>query len=295
VTVPTYPPLTPCPTEDLSPETAGGDIPMACLHGFIESGALWRLLPDAAWHGHDAISLPLPGHAPWHLDPGAEGGLFEGTRLIDTYALTLRRRFPGRKVRLVGHSTGALVVLSLALRHPGLVRDALLIAPLFSGMIKSRTLPGRLLQIPVMGQAAFGWMVARWLANDTAYLAGFATVAGHDRRPPKPREALRRMRDDLMASDPVTLYRTGEWVGAQDLSARLGALSIPAETILCLDDPVIDPAHQMELVAAAPMMQAVLLPSGHLPFLDCPGDLLRLWDGWRARLDLAPDVTVQAS
>ncbi len=56
--------------------TPGRRAPVALLHGFLESPALWQAMPARFWDGQEVVALPLPGHAPWrgsHADLHALG------------------------------------------------------------------------------------------------------------------------------------------------------------------------------------------------------------------------------
>jgi 2-succinyl-6-hydroxy-2,4-cyclohexadiene-1-carboxylate synthase len=92
---------------------------LVLLHGFAGQASSWnrvrqRLAPDL-----DVVAPQLPGHGthPWRVIEGS----FD--RVVDAFADTL----PPGPWSLVGYSLGARVALSLAIRHPGRVRRALLI------------------------------------------------------------------------------------------------------------------------------------------------------------------------
>lgn len=249
--------------------------PMALFHGFIESPALWRALPNSLWDGHDAVSLPLPGHVPMSGD--ALETMLAGDAFLDAYAETLERLRPGETWRLVGHSTGALVALALAERAPHLVRDVCAVAPLFAGRVCGRNLQGTLVKLPVVGPIGFRWLISRWLADPqwfTDGVRGVTAVTGADL------SGLEQMRRDLAICNPDHLYRFGVWVGGQDMSGKLADIDRPIHAMICADDPVIIPTHQLELIATVPRASAILMGSGHLPMLERPQDFARAFTAW---------------
>lgn len=251
---------------------------MALFHGFLESTAIWRACPDRMWAGHHAIALPLPGHGPWcdRLD---------GDTFIDDYARLLECLRPGKRWRLVGHSTGAMVALALAHRAPHLVSDLCAVAPLFSGAVCGRNWQGAVARLPIVGQISFAWLIDRWLADRKAFLDGVRTVTAT----PKARlSKLADMRDDLRECSPAAMYKFGTWIGAQDLSGRLSEIEHPIHAMICAKDPVVDPHHQLALIAKAPRASAILLESGHLPMVERAGLFADAFASWRNHRSAAP-------
>lgn len=258
---------------------------IVCIHGFLETAEIWQVLPTGLWEGHKAVSLPLPGHFPWILNDTVMARLLDGETLIDTYAACLRHLSPDAPVRLVGHSTGALVILELLLKYPELVEDAFVIAPLFSGVIKAQTALGRFLKLPFAGSAAFRWMLSRWLAGPSAFASGIEMVTGGSTTSGP---ELPAMRQALTRSPAAGLYSFGTWVGARSLSDRLDCLEVPVQALICAEDPVVDVTHQMELVRTAPMVQATLITAGHLPQFERPDLFGPIFMGWRERRRISP-------
>ncbi|WP_172330571.1 alpha/beta fold hydrolase [Mangrovicoccus sp. HB161399] len=260
--------------------TPGRHAPVALLHGFLESAALWQALPPRLWEGRMAVALPLPGHAPWKGSDADLEMALEGDAFLDGYAELLERLRPGEPWRLVGHSTGAMAALALARRAPHLVSDICAVAPLFSGAVAGRGLQGALVRLPGIGRISFRWLVSRWLADPAGFRAGVRQVTAR----PDPRlELFDGVRADLAASRPGQLYRFGSWIGGQDMAADLHALDRPVHAIICDRDPVVRPRHQLQLISSAPKASAAVLKSGHLPMLETPLAFERAFLAWRDR------------
>ncbi|MCA8880968.1 MAG: alpha/beta hydrolase [Rhodobacteraceae bacterium] len=259
------------------PSTAA---PIVLLHGFLESPSLWRDLPPRLWADRHVVSLPLPGHAPWRTTRTGLAALLEDDAFLDCYAEALSRHRPGTRWRLVGHSTGAMVALALARRHPNLVDVVCAVAPLLSGSVCARGLQGAVVRLPMVGLVTFRWLVGRWLADAESFAAGLRTVTGG---PTAPLPRLEGMQAELAQTDLECLYRFGCWIGTRDMEAHLATLRHPVLAMVCDHDPVIDPRHQLRLIRAAPLASAVVLRSGHLPMFETPRAFARVFAAWRDR------------
>ncbi|MEO1551472.1 MAG: alpha/beta hydrolase [Pseudomonadota bacterium] len=261
-------------TAPLQPFGHPGDgPPILMIHGLLESPAIWRpVLPLIKDLGGAGGFLPLPGHTPWtHPDlplPSEDGGSAYFEAMIAAYAARLQRI--GRPVRLVGHSTGGLIALALAARHPTLVRDVLLIGALFAGHRGRDTGPlETLLSAPYLGPASFHAMVTSWASTPARFRQGVTTASA---QPLPHSHTLHRMRRDVLRANLDAVYQFGQWLYGADLTACLEQVTCPVLSLLCTKDPVVTPAHQLDLLGRLPRGRAVLLNSGHLPMLeDAPG------------------------
>src|SRR5262245_16158087 len=102
-------------------EGGSGD-PVVLVHGLGGSAANWTEVIDGLVPGHRVIALDLPGH-------GGSDPLPRGARIddyADAAAAVIEARTKGPAV-VAGHSFGGQVALSLAVRHPRLVRALLLV------------------------------------------------------------------------------------------------------------------------------------------------------------------------
>lgn len=252
--------------------------PMALFHGFLESPAIWGACDAGLWSDHDTYAMPLPGHGPWPETAPELETLLNADAFIDAYAERLERARPGKQWRLVGHSTGALVALALARRAPELVADICTIAPMFTGAACGRNLQGAIVRLPVVGALTFRWLIERWLGDHRTFMTGVQTVADGML---DPSVDLSRMRQELAASQPNLLYRFGHWIGEQDMAGSLSDVDRPIHAMICSEDRVVDPQHQLALIKSTPRASAVLLKSGHLPMFERPRDFTNAFTAWR--------------
>ncbi|MGF1551332.1 MAG: alpha/beta fold hydrolase [Paracoccaceae bacterium] len=250
--------------------------PVVFLHGYLGSPALWER-PEA---GRPGLALALPGHHPWSLDRGAVLPWLDLDRLASAYAGTIARAFGGRPAVLVGHSTGGLVALQIALRHPSVVDSVLLVGALGSGDLDGRpNRLGRAVAAPVLGPAVGRAVLGLWLASGWTFRRGLASAMGR-RSPGRP--ASEAMRADLRASDAEALRRFGLWLMGLDVTAGLDALAVPVRWLIGRDDPVVPPAHQLRVLRLLPRADAVVLDAGHLPMVEAPDAFDAALDAWIA-------------
>ncbi|MFQ6548242.1 alpha/beta fold hydrolase [Aestuariibius sp. 2305UL40-4] len=257
----------------------GDGLPVVFLHGLLETSAIWEPVVDALPDtDRPLLALPLPGHAMGEDAARLSDDLHDGT-FIDRYADVLRRTFDG-PVRLVGHSTGGLVALQMARRHPDLVHDMALVGTLFSGGLDgTRSLSARITEIPFVGPLTFAWVIRYWLADPARFRRGVETVLANratDLALPE------RMRTELAQIYPEALHAVALWLGRQCVRENLAEIRQPALCIIGTQDPVVPPAHQLDLIKALPNGHALLMKTGHLPFLEDPTRFRALFLRWLA-------------
>ena len=286
----------------LSPLGAGGgggagEAVVFC-HGFLASRALWRdVAADDALAGAEAVCAPLPGHFPWTPTPSQTARLMEGDRLLDAYCAAIARRFPGRRLRLVGHSTGALLALEIARRRPDLVRSVFVAAALGDGALEGRySLMARLASAPLLGQVASRLLLARWLVDERRFLRGLDSAlsraeAGAARDWPHARAML----EDLRRSEPLAMRRFGLWLLKRSLFLHLKEVRASVFVMVCAADPVVPPDHQLRLIRRLPNARAIVTDSGHVPMLAKRAMFRRALASWLAQPAAAPAAPMPAA
>ena len=243
--------------------------PLAFIHGLLGSNAMWRTPGlEALVSRHAAVALPLPGHHPWQLSPRDLADLLRGDRLVEAYAGVLRTVFDGRPVRLVGHSTGALIALEIARLFPELTAGVCLIGALRAGRrVGSRSLLREIVCLPVLGGGVFQVVLRAWLANSITFRAGLRTAMG----PAGPLDAMPlTVMHDLRQSDPHSLHAVALWLREWRGLVEADEVRVPVFNVICADDPVVHPAQQLALTRALRRARSVVLPSGHLPMVEQP-------------------------
>ncbi len=258
--------------------TDGSEAPLVFLHGLFETSAIWDpLIEGLPESDAPMLALPLPGHTSLDTVQSVTEALRDNG-FIDAYADTIRDLFGDRPVRLVGHSTGGFVSLLLARRHPDLVRDMCLIGALWSGdLAGTRTLSARISSLPFFGPLTFSWMCRYWLMDPDRFRRGMEMVFA-----PTATERLLpyRMRGELAAVPPQTLRMMALWLARQNLREALSDIDHPALCVIGTQDPVVPPAHQLDLIKGLPNGHALLMDTGHLPFLEDPDRFRRIFANW---------------
>jgi pimeloyl-ACP methyl ester carboxylesterase len=190
-------------------EEGGRAAPLVLIHGLATTRHIWSPVIDRLGRGRRVVTLDLPGFG----DSPPAGPGFELDAVAERVALALAAPGAQAPFDLAGHSLGAAVALTLAVRRPELVSRLVLVAPAGFQRIpavpvsllgpgvdallaaRRRLLPladlalGRtlLLSMAVADAAAIGPTQARLMvqasAGATRTAAAFQAVAGADLRP----------------------------------------------------------------------------------------------------------------
>ena len=258
--------------------------PLVLFPGFLETRAAWQPLLDR----HPDLDrpvriLPLPGHDPEGRAPAIQR--LEGNRFIDDYAERLADAFPGQRLRLVGHSTGGLVALELARRHPQMVGAILLAGPICSGRLNRFGSPGVRLLAAERSGPLLAWGLHRASVSSARLFTHICRTSEAARSPsPGMPDGMRR---ELAACPSGALRAVLLWLTRQCLLDRLPDIRTPVLGIIGRRDPVVPPEHQIALMHRLPRGLAQLVPTGHLPFLEAPEIFDRSFRRW-LRHEAAP-------
>ncbi|WP_208352815.1 alpha/beta fold hydrolase [Pseudaestuariivita rosea] len=242
--------------------------PVVFIHGLLETPSIWTFLVSLLeQHQIPAIALPLPGHFPWAIGPDQVETLLQDDHLFAQYADMIRQCYPGRAVRLVGHSTGGMIALEIARLYPDLVQAVMPIGALWSGRLDNQqSLLARITLNPWIGPWSFRKMMEWWHWDEAWFQAGLKTVVGSPEVPVV--DIPLQMLADLRQSNYDTMRRLAEWVASQDVLARLDQVCAPVCVVIGNKDAVVPPLHQLQIVKALPNATAVILDSGHLPMIE---------------------------
>lgn len=103
---------------------------VAIVHGFAEhSGRYGFLVDHLVTRGHAVYGFDLRGFG---RSPGRRGHIYDWAEYrgdVSAFVADLRSREPGRRVFLLGHSLGGLIVLDYGLRRPDGLAGAIVSAP----------------------------------------------------------------------------------------------------------------------------------------------------------------------
>jgi pyruvate dehydrogenase E2 component (dihydrolipoamide acetyltransferase) len=227
--------------------------PVLLLHGLFDSGRGWRDLPERlARAGHPVLVPDLPGHG----DSRATALSAEDmTAQIARFAVDA---LGTGKVRIVGHSLGAVVAAGLAQRLGAQVERLVLIAPAGLGPRLNADF------LDLMECAETPAALARAMALLGGAPLSDALLASELDRLTLLRPALR----------PLVRSLAVNGVQQIDIAPMLGTLAVPLTAIFGLDDRIID----WRDCAALPARTAIHLVrgAGHMAHASDPALVARL-------------------
>lgn len=249
--------------------------PLVFLPGLFMTSHAWQPMCRNMRLGNRLL-LDLPGHSAGETAAEVVDQLRDDLWLPRMEA-RIAAFSDGHAVHVVGHSSGGLVGLLLALRAPALVRSLVLVGAPLSG---HRDLPHDL------GAAILAHdMAGRW-TMPLLWRLGLATRASFERfmATVLPRAAARHIPDEMRLSlqrcDPEAIRQFGKWVLTQDVTDMMRRIDTPCLSIIGRNDTVVPAQHQLKLLHQMPQAQAQLVPGGHLPFVEQPQHFARTLRGW---------------
>ena len=256
--------------------------PIVFLPGLCEPAAIWaQIRADMGLSADRTLCVDLPGHTPGWTPLDVARDLDSG-RWLDDVAARIRARFDGEPAMLVGHSTGGMLAIALAQRHPDVARSLVLIGALTDGArdltlgrLRHKMLNGRI------GPAGCRAIWRLWLSSPLTFRAGFAASA---RRPITLPQAA-RMRAQLAACDPLAVLTCARGVLSNKVTQAAADLQAPILALVGARDPVVSAAQQLRVLRLARNAHAIVLDGGHLLFAEPPGRVSQALARWRA---LAP-------
>jgi pimeloyl-ACP methyl ester carboxylesterase len=237
--------------------------PLVLVHGVGATRAIWGRVVERLAAGHAVTALDVPGFG----DSPPVGPGFDLDEVADTVAEGLAAAGVPTPLRLVGHSLGGAVALTLAHRHPDAVGGLVLVAP---GGLTPR--PAWLAD--TLGLAASVLVPVRRLAGgpfvDRASARALMLLGtAHDGASLHPDDA----RTIIDSSAAAQRLREGiASVAAADLRALLAGLSAPPGLIWGEHDLVIPVDGLDAVLSLRPDALARVIPdTGHVPMLEAPG------------------------
>ncbi len=253
--------------------------PVVFLPGLLEPALIWKPTARALGLRHaERLLVDLPGHRPGDTARGTRCDLSEGA-FLDRLADRIARKFCGRAAMIVGHSTGGMLAIELASRHPSRVDRLVLVNALLNVPRRSvvRDIRRALLS-DGPGVAAFIAAWRLWLSSRATFRAGF--LGGAVKSAPLPNQDL--IYRQLRACDPMAVRACARWVTATDVTGELSDVIAPTLALIGRSDSVVPPVHQFEILRTAPNAHARLIDGGHLLFAEAPREVRRAIVNWRA-------------
>jgi pimeloyl-ACP methyl ester carboxylesterase len=244
-------------------EMRGEGGPLLLLHGFPASGRLWDLVtPALARSGHCCIVPDLIGYGSSVAPAGVRVDMLSQSRWL----WQLMEKLDVARPVIIAHDVGSAAAQLMAVAHPARVRALVILDGVYEGEWAMQAVTSIRDWNPAEA-ARLQPVLLRRLGKSPELRAMLGEYAGEDGA----RRLIRAARD----LDPAqTLH----------LSARLGALRIPALVLWGRDDPYLPidtVARPLARLLNAPLQ---LLPGAHFTPLDCPHEVTAALQEFLAQL-----------
>jgi pimeloyl-ACP methyl ester carboxylesterase len=244
---------------------AGEGAPALLVHGHASSQALW---PRVHLRDVDSIycryTLDLPGHGASDKPPLNWFTLENYTQLLYEFC----RQLGLKNVLLAGHSMGGLLCLNLALTHPELAKQLLLIAPVVEGSFLAYLDP--LLHLESFAFQFWAEQMLR-IYNIYPWLAAPIGANWYARPSMIFSDSFKQTHTDFARCPMPTLFGNFKMVRHADLRNQLPHLRSPMLIITGDRDRVVPPQQAQMIAERAPRAKLVTISHcGHLPFDEQP-------------------------
>jgi len=244
-------------------EWGQGEPPLVMIHGLATTRWIWDLVaPELARERH-VVTLDVPGF-------GSSPPVGDGF-VVDDVADRIARGLSSRRIRgpydLVGHSLGAVIATTLALRRPGTVRRLVLVAPAglaplppaMARLFAAGSNPLLAVRRALLPVADFEWGRKLLLAGAAA--DGAAIAPGIARRMVSASNGAKRTAEALAI------------VGEGRLAAMLAETTLPLGVIWGREDRTVPITNLGALRRVRPDAHVQTLErAGHVPMVEQPGE-----------------------
>jgi pimeloyl-ACP methyl ester carboxylesterase len=245
----------------LAVEEWGSGEPLVLIHGLATTRWIWDLVaPQLARHRR-VVTLDVPGFG----GSAPVGAGFELDRVAERIARGLAAHGVRGPFDLVGHSLGAGIATTLAVRRPATVRRLVLVAPagfgavppVISKLLAAGADPLLALRRALLPVADFDW--GRRLLLGGAALDGSAIAPGIARR---------------MVTASATAQRTSEalmTLGEGGLARLLAQTTMPLGVIWGREDRTVPSRYVLAVRRVRPDAEVELIDrAGHVPMIEHP-------------------------
>lgn len=245
----------------LAVEDGGEGPPLVLVHGLATTRAIWDAVTPRLRRTRRVVTLDLPGFG----ESAPVGPGFELEAVAERLAAGLREHRLSGPYDLVGHSLGAAVALTLAVRHPSDVERLVLAAP--AGLLGLPPRIANLLALGVDGFLAGRRRLAPMVrtAWGRRLLLAFAAADGARLTP-------RQARDMLEAS--AGARRTTEafaTIATADLRPLLRACGQPLGALWGTRDLTVPPQLAQALRDVRPDVRLAMVEgAGHVAMIERP-------------------------
>lgn len=259
----------------------GGKEIFVLIHGWCSVRGFWSpVLKDFRQLG-TCINLDLAGHYP-ATTPADFGGV-DLVKVTALQAAAIQQLAGKKKVTVVGHSTGGLIALSLALHYPQLVKRVVAIGPVIHGPVQGPL--GFARDLYKLNLHAALHLPFHFIRSVPDVFQNIFETGVH-----RPKTFFRRAdaaqyvsayREQLLRLPPEVM---GAWltiIDNADLRPALSGSKVPTLFITGAQDKVVSPAQAREIARRMPRAAYhEYAQSGHIPILEEEAECfenLKLW------------------
>jgi pimeloyl-ACP methyl ester carboxylesterase len=239
------------------------------INGWCSSRYFWEPIISNFFEYGRCISLDLIGHYPGIASPNFSNLSIE--ELIGIQAEAVRKIADGRKVTLVGHSTGGTFCIGVASMLPDVIQSVIAISPAVHGPVRGLLVPAMLASELKLG--FINDMTMKLIGLSQELMDFWFSVAVYDKESffeitgikdflATYQKNFRKLNSGVMSSFLQKLDKTD----ARDLVKNY---TIPTMIIFGEDDKIVPSIQGAKLAASIPSSKLVIYEkSGHIPILE---------------------------
>lgn len=262
-----------------------GRHPIIAWHGISANNRSWFW--DILWQQGAVQLAGLPGHGPLPPLPAAHYARWDQQHFIRVGQAVVEQLAQGQPATLIGHSTGGMIALGVALAAPHLVARLILISPVVWGDLHGIVgLWARLRHQPHLLRAAIAAAIVpaqQSYALDLQMLRAFIADPQGFYSNPNTIRAVQEAYSDFRATPIAALAATARVIGDADLRpiVETALPTVPTLVIAGEQDGIVPVYQARWLAATLPHATLAVLPGvGHVPFGECEPAFNRAVLGW---------------
>ncbi len=258
-------------------ETPAGAPALLLLHDLFSGRSSWSPLLPLVVQTYRVLAPDLPGFGESEKPPPSRFS-YSVDAMAEAMLDVLAALRESRAV-VCGHGLGAAVALALAADHPGVVKNLILVSPLWHGTKPSRV--ARLARVPVLGPLVFkqGYGRAMFRAHFRDEVYGRADAAGGT---PFPQARVDEWfeRFDAPPAREAALATMRGLSDPRAVVARLPRVTTPTLLVWGREDKLVPVSAGRKLAREIPHARLEVLAAGHSPAEEAPEEFARVLRGF---------------
>ena len=246
------------------------------LHDLFTSRSSWAPLLSRVVQTYRVLAPDLPGFGESEKPPPSR---FSYT--VDAMAeamLDVLAAVRESRAVVCGHGLGAAVALALAADHPGVVKNLILVSPLWLGATPSRV--ARLARLPVVGPLLFkqGYGRAMFRAHFRDEVYAPAAAGGEPFPQARVDEWFERF--DAPSAREAALATMRGLSDPRAVVARLPRVTTPTLLVWGREDKLVPVSAGRRLAREIPQARLEVIAAGHSPAEEAPDEFARVLRGF---------------